>query len=278
MENQLFEKFHNNYNKYKDYLPLLLLLTSIAGGLGQFINLIYISPDLLSFFSTSQMLTRGAFFISFLVINILILLFSSIVFSINNKWISSIVALILIKFFIWLSFKLDTPVFIVTICCLILFVVSRFINFEDKNVENESNKSKKYLFEKPELVIIILFFVIYLLVYEIRLSYYTYKRLPSNIPENVCVNNDIKDCYYLIYFNDKYVFYENDHDKLIIKNLDEILSMVKVDNEKEVIKKDSVKRKLEMDEYKEKSDSIFQNKLDSIRNQFKKLTENSYGE
>lgn len=72
INNSLVEKTVENINKYtekyKNILPLILILPTLVGGLWQILELTFIDPSLIRFFSISQLISDGILILSIFVI------------------------------------------------------------------------------------------------------------------------------------------------------------------------------------------------------------------
>lgn len=72
LNNSLFEKtlekINKNSEKYKNVFPLILILPTLVGGLWQILELIFIDPSLIRFFSITQLISDGILILSIFVI------------------------------------------------------------------------------------------------------------------------------------------------------------------------------------------------------------------
>lgn len=64
----LLEKINDISDKYKNVFPLILILPTLIGGLWQMLELIFIDPSFIRFFSISQLISDGILILSILSI------------------------------------------------------------------------------------------------------------------------------------------------------------------------------------------------------------------
>lgn len=211
----------------KDYVPLIILVTSIAGSLGQFINLFMISPGVLGFFSASEILIKGVFFLSVaFIILIIVIFFFQIVYQTYLKFPNTknykVSAGIILIVLIGLLFKYDILLFVLTPGFIMIVILLMDMPFGDlmelNNDEIESNKDVTQVYN---------FFCI-LYAVNLLLAFTTYdtphaQKAITNIPEKLCMG-DHKNCFELKYYNSQYVFYKNNNDSVIVKSMTDMMA------------------------------------------------------
>lgn len=194
----------------KQYLPLVLVFTSVMGGVGQFIHLTSLSPSLLAFFSTSDVLVKGVFLLFFLMITTIIntyviKVFNSMARLFPHTYLANFFALIFLIGSITVSyFFIEAfPFLIITnfILGIYLFAGNKLGNDKKKAT---SIKQILFYFAINSLICTICYDLIFI-------KY----NVPINLRDIEC-DKTSKKCYKYKYHNDKYVFYTNKEDILIL--------------------------------------------------------------
>lgn len=228
----------------KDFIPLILLGTSIAGGLGQFINLTSISPSLLNFFSTSQMITKGVFFLAFSIVALIFLSLNILIIdwfrSSKYKWMPLVISIVLliINYNIGVYFHL-IHFFWLSITFLIILFLNEIGELIPSKKKQNDKKGKVINGDNDTIILLaisIFLFSIFFFKYELKYNYLSAKDFPINIPKEVY---NYKESYKLAYFNDKYAFYESDSEKIIVKQIDKLIEVLPLKHKEEMWINDS---------------------------------------
>lgn len=276
--NEKFKYILGYLSNLKEYLPIILLFASISGGLGQFINLLWLSPNYLEFYSASQLFVKGALYISFLLGSVIICLICLLFILWNKKYlelktsICSIILLILI-YFEPIPKPIFGTAFLMTINILVaLFIIIPIEQKDDRNdFKTQYDLLFKYGFHFRNTIIMILYnFFIFQFYYGVNREIAIKKDIPLNIPNKVYLHDDTANPYKLTYFNSEYVFYKNHQGNVIVKNIDYFINDLNIIDSLTIKKQEVIKEK----EYKKDMDSLviktksnmveIQNKHDSL--------------
>ncbi len=206
----------------KDNLSLFILIPTILGGLLQVIQISYISPSLLRFFSLSQLITDGLFVILYFIIVVFLpclLAYRVMSFSKNLSmfyrrvivviFIVLYLSCMLIKLYYSKEFNSNHFYdFLFQIFTSFIYGCGLFIRYPKTDQSQES---------KFEIQSFNLKLIIYGILYGIFLGYITFIQVTYTFPiDNFKVlekkfekTGKIK----VLYFNDKYIFLEIDSKK-----------------------------------------------------------------
>lgn len=272
----------------REHITLIIIFVSLIGGLGQFYNLVNISAELLNFYSVSQVLIKGVFYlfltlISFISTFVMVYFMMTIDESNKLKFMKFLSYLFLVVIQILLFYFYPDYVYLIFISfpLSVTAMIRVYYKFETKS---KLLNSKKDDTNEVFLIITIIIFACIFMKYEI-VDYIYPTDKPIKMNRVACKNNN--ECFDLKYYNDKYAFYvltkkdsiKGEITKVIVKKLDDAIETnnYKLYEEKynySMTKNDSVKKE------RKKEDSLYnierlkhRKSLDSITKELKNSIE-----
>ncbi|MDM1542358.1 hypothetical protein [Empedobacter sp. 189-2] len=278
----------------REHITLIIIFVSLIGGLGQFYNLVNISAELLNFYSVSQVLIKGVFYlfltlISFISTFIMVYFMMTIDESNKPKFMKFLSYLFLVVIQILLFYFYPDYVYLIFISFPLSFIamIRVYYKFKTKSRLLNSNKNDT---NEIFLIITILIFACIFMKYEI-VDYIYPTDKPIKMNRVACKNNN--ECYNLKYYNDKYAFYvltkkdsvNGENSKVIVKKLDDVIetknyklyedelsfSKAKNDSFNQVLRKQDSIFEIEMKKSRKSLDSMTKELQNSIEDYKKSL-------
>lgn len=221
-------------NQIKEYLPLIILIPTMLGGVWQMINLMNLDLTYIRFFSVSQLVADGLFVLILLpIIWGLPIFLLFVIYKLNKKGFGTkstffstlAMSLIILIYFIIFIYEIlefggifKNPSTTETLVLVAIPIIAYYLyNFDYKLLKCKSSNwrtlftSILFIYSKVTLIISIgIFFLI-----SIRYinSIYMKNRIPENFVNTQIFENKmyekynlLVDYYHIAYFNDHYIF------------------------------------------------------------------------
>lgn len=283
----------------REHITLILIFVSLIGGLGQFYNLVNISAELLNFYSVSQVLIKGLFYLlltilAFISTYFIVYILMEIEVSKYNIIVKLVQYIIVFVLQLLIFIYLIDYAYLIVIGLLLSFNLIIKIIFNDKeDKEDKTSKSEIKNTNNHYKTFGIVFGFLFLFIfgkYEI-VDYRFPSKNTIKINGVACKNNN--ECYNLKYYNDKYAFYvltkkdsvNGEISKVIVKKLDDVIetknyklyedelsfSKAKNDSFNQVLRKQDSIFEIEMKKSRKSLDSMTKELQNSIEDYKKSL-------